>query len=274
MKPADSKRPLTILHTNDFHNRLSADKIQRIANRFRETPDPKLLLDAGDAGGSSNITFRPAGEPILADMSQIGYQAMTVGNRDFHVSRVGFRAKVGKAAFPILCANIRPTHAKNSDISQDCSDRPLEASTSAGEPNLRSHVVYELDGWRILVYGLTVPMVTPTMWERKLSAYVFDPPVRAAAVAIPALRERYKPDFTIALTHIGLRLDRLLATSVPGIDLIIGGHSHELLANGETIGSTLIVQAGSHGRYIGIVVVEPERSVDSRFTVSARIEEL
>ena len=48
--------------------------------------------------------------------------------------------------------------------------------------------------------GLTVPMVTPRMWERKLSAYVFDPPVQTAEQLLPALRELIKPDLTIALT--------------------------------------------------------------------------
>src|SRR5436309_1090542 len=109
MAPADNKRPLTILHTNDFHNRLSAAAADNIARMFAQTRGPRMLIDAGDAGGSTNITFRSGGEPILDEMSRLGYSAMTVGNRDFHVSRPGFRAKLARAKFPILCANVRPS---------------------------------------------------------------------------------------------------------------------------------------------------------------------
>ena len=109
MNSVDSKRPLTILHTNDFHNHLSAGSGAQIARIVAATAEPNLLVDAGDAGGSSNVTFRTAGEPILEEMSRLGYCAMTVGNRDFHVSRLGFRSKLFKARFPVLCANVRPS---------------------------------------------------------------------------------------------------------------------------------------------------------------------
>ncbi len=273
MAPPDNKRPLTILHTNDFHNRLSSAGADAIERLMGQTGDPKLLMDAGDAGGSSNITFRMAGEPILEEMSRLGYSAMTVGNRDFHVSRPGFRAKLFRARFPILCANIRPNRASSEGTVTD-DERPLGCSCAQDEPDLRSYLAPEVGGWRVLIFGLTVPMVTPRMWERKLSAYIFDPPVRTAARLLPLLRERFRPDLTIGLTHIGIRQDRKLASEVPGIDLIVGGHSHELLHNGERVEHTLIVQAGSHGHHIGIVNVEPPVGAGSRPALSARIEPL
>ena len=153
-------------------------------------------------------------------------------------------------------------------------ERPLAGSGSPGEPNLRSFIVHECSDWRVLIFGLTVPMVTPRMWERKLSAYVFDPPVRTAARLIPFLRNRFQPDLTIALTHIGLRLDRELAAAALGIDLIIGGHSHELLPKGEIADRTLMVQAGSHGHHIGVVTVEAPNDAEQRPRLVARIEPL
>ncbi len=61
---------------------------------------------------------------------------------------------------------------------------------------------------------------------------------------------------------------------MPEIDLIVGGHSHELLGEGETVNETLIVQVGSHGRYAGIVEVKPATSGTKRFVANARIEAL
>src|SRR5215212_9546932 len=112
MAPSGSKKPLTILHTNDFHNRLTPGQYTSLSNLFANAPQPRLLLDAGDAGGSTNVTFRTGGEPILETMSELGYSAMTIGNRDFHVSRLGLRSKLFRARFPILCANIRPSRVR------------------------------------------------------------------------------------------------------------------------------------------------------------------
>ncbi|HLJ56287.1 MAG TPA: metallophosphoesterase [Chthonomonadaceae bacterium] len=270
MQHPAAKAPLTILHTNDFHNRLT-DAMKSLLRRLvADAPGQTLLIDAGDAGGSTNITFRPAGEPILDEMSHLGYAAMTVGNRDFHVSRPGFAAKLSRARFPVLCANIRPSGTPDAGA-QSVDELPLAASRGR-EPHIRRYIVRDAGGWRVLVFGLTVPMVTPRMWERKLSAYVFDPPLSTAARLVPELHRRFDPDITIALTHIGLRLDRELAGQGLGIDLIAGGHSHELLPQGETIGGTLVVQAGSHGHYAGVVTVAPAGAAGARPLLTARVE--
>ncbi len=80
------------------------------ANLIRRTKDnlpAALLLDAGDAVSAGNVGVRPGGEPILTRMSDAGYDAMTLGNREFHVADTLLRHKISKARFPILCANIR-----------------------------------------------------------------------------------------------------------------------------------------------------------------------
>lgn len=274
MVPLDNKRALTILHTNDFHNHLTAEKEAKIRERFLSFCEPKLMLDAGDAGGSGNVTFRPGGEPILSRMSDMGYSAMTVGNRDFHVSRMGFRCKLFRAAFPILCANVRPSRPVVG-VESEIAGSPLAGSGFSDEPPVRSYIVCQPSPeWKVLIVGLTVPMVTERMWERKLSSYIFEDPVRTAARLVPLLQNHVAPDLTILLTHIGLRRDRELAEAVQGIDLIIGGHSHHLLPNGERIGETLIVQAGSHSRHIGIVEIHSRDNKDCPVLIDSRLEAL
>ena len=221
-----------------------------------------LLLDAGDAGGSGNLTFRAGGEPILERMSALGYDAMTVGNRDFHLTRTGFRCKLIRAAFPILCANVF--------VSPMPSEEQLHSDEAAEEqaPSLPVHryIVRDVAAWRIVILGLTVPMITERMLSRKVSAYVFESPLRCAQRLVPLLRTRYRPDLFIALTHIGFARDRELAAAVPGIDLIVGGHSHTLLPEGEQCVQTLIVQAGSRGSHMGIVEIEKSRTSQKRST--------
>jgi 2',3'-cyclic-nucleotide 2'-phosphodiesterase (5'-nucleotidase family) len=242
---------VTLLHTNDFHNHLTPDKAARLAALRSSLGESGLLLDAGDAGSSGNVTFKPGGEPILELMSDSGYDAMTVGNRDFHFSQVGFTAKLFRARFPVLCANVRPRDPSS----------PLPAV-----PSITKTLV---NGFRVTVLGLTVPMITERMLVRKVSAYVFDDPIETAARLIPDLRPHC--DLLVCLTHIGLGKDRELAARVPGIDLIIGGHTHALLEEGERVENTLVVQAGAHGRCFGTVQVMMEEGVQR---LKANIEPL
>lgn len=224
---------VTLLHTNDLHNRLTPEKAGRLREMRRSLGESGLLLDAGDAGSSGNVTFKPGGELILERMSDSGYDAMTVGNRDFHFSQAGFTAKLFRARFPVLCANVRPRDPST----------PLPAVASITKTLA--------DNVRVTVVGLTVPMITERMLVRKVSAYVFDDPLDTAARLIPALRPHC--DLLVCLTHIGLGKDRELAARVAGIDLIIGGHTHALLEEGERVGDTLVVQAGAHSRFLGTV---------------------
>ncbi|MBV9848341.1 MAG: metallophosphoesterase, partial [Armatimonadetes bacterium] len=198
-----------ILHTNDFHNHLSPAQAQ-VIRRAKEALEDVLLLDAGDAVSAGNIGVRPGGEPILTRMSETGYDAMTLGNREFHVADALLRCKINRARFPVLCANVR-----------------WKEDTGEALP-VQPHVLKTLpNGLRVAVFGLTVPMVTPRMAARALSAFLFDDPVDAARRQIAALRPQ--ADVLIALTHIGIREDERLAAACPELALIVGGHSHVTL---------------------------------------------
>ena len=252
----------TLFHTNDLHNHLTDDQARRLENLRRDPGAGRLLLDAGDAIASGNITYRSGGEPILERMTQIGYDAMTIGNREFHVWRSGFHSKLFRAGFPALCANIRPARARH---------------TSAGADALpvRPYVLFEPEpGWRVLVFGLTVPMVTERMLARTLSAYVFDDPVQTAARMVPQLRRELQPSLLVALTHIGIAQDRILAATVPGIDIIIGGHSHVTLEQGERVGDTLIAQAGGFGHFLGRIQVKQDTPLGQAPATRATLEAL
>ena len=223
---------LTILHTNDFHGKLSDRTAERIA-REKSSAEPCLLLDAGDAVSSGNIYYRPGGEPVLARMSELGYDAMAMGNREFHFLGPGLKSKVKLARFPILCANLK-------------SDLDLG-------PSVVPSISIEIGGMKIGIFGLTVPMITKRMKVSKLSPFWFEDPIKTAMILVPELRS--KVDLLIALTHIGLKADMELARSAPGIDIIVGGHTHAAIQGPEVVGETMIFQAGSWGRWLGRVEV-------------------
>jgi 2',3'-cyclic-nucleotide 2'-phosphodiesterase (5'-nucleotidase family) len=100
------------------------------------------------------------------------------------------------------------------------------------------------------IFGVMVPMVTEKMSARHISAYVNDNPVETAKKCVERLKERVST--IICISHIGLRNDVELAGNVNGVDLILGGHSHDVVDPPARIGDTWIAQAGSHGRYAGV----------------------
>lgn len=275
---------LTIFHTNDFHNRLNGAQAERL-RLLRSSDENSLLLDAGDASGSGNITFRPGGEPIFDLMNTAGYDAMTVGNRDFHFSYLGFHTKLSRARFPVLCANVRTKRGETGNLveyyrnisadslrNREESGREQTAKRGQFDPPVVPFVVRSRPAFgRIVIFGLTVPMITERMVERRVSSYLFDDPAAVAGTLVPRLREIFQPELLVALTHIGVSRDRLLANAVSGIDLIVGGHSHTTLPEGEKVGETLLVQTGSHGKNVGRVVVE---RTAAGLTMTASLETL
>ena len=237
---------VTIFHTGDMHNRLTPEKAQRL-RELKSSAENALLLDAGDAIWAGNVLYRPGGEPILKLMNLAGYDAMAMGNREFHFTRQGFRAKVGGAEFPLLCANIQ-----------------------AGDPDIPvlPHTLFESGGIRVAVFGLCVPMITERTFGRHFSVYRFADPIKTAIEIVPELRRQ--ADCVIALTHIGIDRDRRLAECVDGMDLIAGGHTHTELMEP---GSSPIVHSGWAARTVGKAVIAIPGGLQSWETLSLAADE-
>lgn len=213
----------TILQTSDLHGRLTPEGEGRLREMLQDQPGC-LLLDSGDACGAGNLGYRPR-EPSLEALSRLGCRAMVAGNREAHVWRSVMAAKIARASFPVLCSNLTCRFGPS-----PCSDR----LTLLAE-----------DGLRLGLFGLTVPMITRRMFARFLSDLLFEDPTATARKMVAELRAEH--DAVILLSHLGLRQDRDLAREVPGIDLILGGHSHVELREPERVGGTWICQPGAHG---------------------------
>ncbi len=229
---------ITILYTGDLHGKLNPNAAERIKAE-KAACDNCLLLDAGDAVSSGNIYWRPGGEPILATMSEIGYDMMALGNREFHFLQYGFKSKISLARFPVLSANLK------------CNDGKLASMTIPS-------VTLNLAGLRVAVFGLTVPMITSKMLVRFISPYCFECPVKTAAEIVPVLRE--SANIVIALTHVGVEIDKEIASRIKGIDLIVGGHTHIASTEPIIVGNTKIFHSGWWGQYLGKVELRMKRN--------------
>lgn len=219
---------LTIIHSNDFHGKLTEAKARRI-RELKDAHPGAIYLDSGDCIKAGNLAVPLKRDPAWALLALAGCDAIVLGNRETHPLPKPFLAKLEGAAQPVLCANLR---AKDGA-------RPLGGT-----------LMLEKKGYRVGVVAVMVPMVTARMATSAASAYLWDPPIPAAA----ALAEELRPqvDCLIGLTHIGLTEDRKLASACPNFDLILGGHSHNELRQPERIGKTFICQAGAFGKSVGV----------------------
>jgi 2',3'-cyclic-nucleotide 2'-phosphodiesterase (5'-nucleotidase family) len=227
-----------ILHTADFHNRLTPERAEKIA-ALKEAEPEALLLDAGDAVRAGNLGAQPGGEPTLRLMSKLGYHAMAMGNRESHPTSTVLRVKLRDARFPVLAAN-------------------LMARRKPAPAKVQEYIVMELAaGLTVGVFGLAPQVTAPGSWWSKVTDYVFDDPVKTAVGLAAKLRDEC--DLLVALTHIGIEQDRRVAESAQ-VDLVIGGHSHRPAAPPERVGHAWVAHAPPFGKGIGRIELEVGRA--------------
>jgi 2',3'-cyclic-nucleotide 2'-phosphodiesterase (5'-nucleotidase family) len=217
---------LRIYHTSDLHDR------RGIAAPLRalRADAPGLLFDCGDSlRGSQTVYYRR--EPIVDEIDAAGYDAQGMGNREFHYLFGAVAARIGRMRHPVVCANL-----------VDVRGRPLPFA-----PYLDLDFADGERDWPVRVFGLLVvqyPHGSP--WERIFGWRFLDPIAAAQQIA-----QQTPPDrVLIALSHVGLRLDRELARAVPRLDLILGGHSHDTLHEPEIVAGVPIVHAGPYGAFV------------------------
>lgn len=223
---------LRILHTNDLHSHFeNFPKIRRYLKKVQETApeDQVLTFDAGDFMDRSHpLSDASEGQANIRLMNDFGYDAITIGNNEgISNPHEVLERLFDQAKFPVILSNL---------LEED-GQRPAWA---------HDHLFLTTKkGTRIALVGLTAayPMTYgPNHWQIKMLGETMD---RVMA----DIKGQY--DLLILVTHIGVRMDKWLAQHYPEISLIVGGHSHTLLAKGIKERQTWITQTGKWGYYVG-----------------------
>ena len=287
-KPAvatNGKRTFTILHTNDMHSNLigvgpASDYTPDILNddktiggyarvatviaerrKARQAQGPVLVLDAGDF--SMGTAFGAASRETGAELQllfQMGYDATTFGNHDFDLGPAGLGKAIGVAA---KAGRIPAVLAANTAFTKN--DATLaELQQLAKEGVIRRYAVIERGGLRFGLFGVIGKEAI--FYAGGAGAVAFSDAVEAAKEMVTVLRETEQVDVVIALSHSGLEEgkdgivtdgdDARLAKAVPGIDVVVGGHSHTALHKAIIVnGRTPVVQAGKYSEHVGELVI-------------------
>lgn len=235
---------LTILHTNDTHDHLEPFETRRgpdqagvarratLFQRVRAAEKNVLVLDGGDVfQGTPLFTFF-SGEPDYMTMQQAGYDAVTVGNHDMDNGLANLLKQAKHLSQPPLSLTLVDT---------------------SGKLIFPSHRIVEKGGLKIALIGIMGKNAYNAIAEtRRVGVNVLDPEAELKKL-IPTLRKQV--DLVIVLSHTGHEEEIALAKAVPGIDVIIGGHSHTKVDHPVVVKhadrETLVVQAFQWGEYVG-----------------------
>ncbi len=227
---------LTILHINDFHGALQPTRpaaerpeeggAARLAALVKAERTPTtLFLAAGDLLQGTNLSNLFAGQPAIEAFNLMGLDASAVGNHEFDNRQPALGERAAAARFPFLAANI------------------------TGDGPWKPAVILTVGSLRVALFGLTTEETPVATHPRNVKGLVFGDPVATARRLVAELRPQ--ADLIVALTHLGVEEDEKLAAAVPGIDVIVGGHTHTKIEQPETIGGALVLQAYERGVFLG-----------------------
>jgi 5'-nucleotidase len=245
---------LTILHTNDTHSCIEPEKggnggvLNRalLLEHLRDSlgKENVLLFDCGDFSQGSLYYNTFKGNTEIELMNAMGYDACTIGNHEFDFGLENMARIFKLAEFPVVCAN-------------------YDFTGTACDGVVKTWAVIERAGVRVGVFGLS-PDPEGLVARDYYKGVKFISPVEAANRAVAALRKE-GCDVIVCLSHLGWKIenefnDERLARETSGIDVILGGHSHDYFekplvytnAEGKEV---IMQQMGKNGRYIGRVAL-------------------
>ena len=270
---------LTILHTNDMHSHIEAFssgrnkglggmfQLSSLVKKIRQEEENILLLDAGDIFQGTPYFNLFAGELELRLMSDIGYDAVTIGNHDFDNGIDGLANQMKYANFPFISSNYDFTNTILKD-------------------KVIPYKIFNKGGIKIGVLGLGIELkglVDPKLYGN--TKYL--DPVTVANKTANYLKNKMKCNLVICLSHLGYKYDsnklsdEKIAIKTKNIDLIIGGHTHSflnepvILKNSEKK-DVLISQVGYGAIKLGKIdyIFNEKKSKNNKFDLSFRSDML
>jgi 2',3'-cyclic-nucleotide 2'-phosphodiesterase/3'-nucleotidase len=256
-------------YTNSVDTARGLTRVATIIDSLRRvSPVFPVVVDAGDIIQGNPLAFVAARidttirHPVIAAMNAIQYDAAAIGNHEFNYGLGTLDRAVHEAEFPLLAAN---------------------AYTPDGKRRFRAWAVSTRHGIKIAIVGATTPGAM--VWDRdNLAGRVvirdIVPDVRetvreardaGAAVVIVALHSGLNEPSSYDTVGTGVASENVaarLAHEVPGIDLIVYGHSHKEMAD-TVIAGTLLMQPKNWATSVAVAHLTVDKR-DGRWRVTAK----
>jgi 5'-nucleotidase len=227
---------LHILHTNDLHSHFHnmphiATCLRRHRQLWEQRGEHVLTVDIGDHVDRMNLKTEASwGQTNVSVLNRSGYQYVTIGNNEgITFPKDKLDVLYDHAAFTVVLGNL------------------IEPASGIQPHWAVPYALHRCADLNVAILGVTVafaPFYQMLGWEVR-------DPFELLREQVAALRSR--ADVVVVLSHLGFPTDVQLAREVPGIDVILGAHTHHLLERGEYVERTLIAQVGRFGDHVGHV---------------------
>ena len=272
--PAQAGEPaktLTILFTHDTHDHFLPMPAEaggeyggytRLATLLKQqraaTDHPVVTLDAGDFSmGSLFQTIYATDAPELRALGAMGYDVTTLGNHEFDYRQKGLAgmlnaAVASKDPLPrMVQANYKPPVSN------------IETWEAWNNYGIEDYTVLDRDGIRVAVFGV---LGVDADECAPMSEMEFEPIADAAKRVVAEIQAKEEADFIVCVSHSGTENgkgeDYELAKAVPGIDVIISGHTHSTTPEPIRVGDTVIVSCGEYTQNLGRLTVSKQPVTD------------
>jgi 2',3'-cyclic-nucleotide 2'-phosphodiesterase (5'-nucleotidase family) len=245
---------IQILHTNDLHSYFAGTRggiggyaqLKMVINKLKAQAQnngiPTLFLDAGDFGEGSSYYFSNHGVDSLRALDYLGIDVSVLGNHDYILGGKELSEQMTKA------------NLKTKILSSN-----LVGKSKMGLLQLMpDYADFNIDDLKIRIFGLSTNEIH-FMYPLRPLGYISD--FMKAGIKQAEKAKKDNVDFTIALTHIGVKGDVDLVKKTSNIQLVVGGHDHALLKQPKMISNREnrmipVLQAGSHSGFIGSLIID------------------
>jgi len=208
------------------------DRVATVVKAIRAARPEALILDGGDTWQGSYTALKTNGQDCVDVMNLLGVEAMT-SHWEFTLGIDRVTEIVEGLPFPFLGANIF-------DVEWD-------------EPAYDAYKMFERGGTKVAVIGQAfpyLPIANPKWMFPNLSFGIREERMKEV---VEKVRSEEGADLVVCLSHNGFDVDRKMAAQVPGIDVILTGHTHDALPEPVMVGQTLLIASGSNGKFVSRV---------------------
>ncbi|XXK32159.1 thiosulfohydrolase SoxB [Rhodobacteraceae bacterium nBUS_24] len=209
------------------------DRVATVINAIRADRPDAILLDGGDTWHGSYTCLKTAGQDMVNVMNALSPDAMT-----FH-----WEFTLGSDRVSKIVENL-PLAALGQNIFDAEWDEPAEL--------FPPYKMFERGGTKIAIIGQAFPYMPIANPGWMFPEYSFGIRDENMATMVEEVRAA-GAECVVVLSHNGFDVDKKMAGVVPGIDIILSGHTHDALPEPVLTGETVIVPSGSNGKFVSRV---------------------
>ena len=210
-----------------------------------------LLLDGGDLWQGTGQANAMQGADMVEAANVLGIEAMT-GHWEFTYGEAALRNNLERFKGEFLAQNVF--------LTEEAAFNDAKAFDAASGRVFKPATIKELGGYRVAVIGQAFPYVPIAHPKRFTPDWTFGIRDDELQKLVNSSRNNDKVDAVVLLSHNGMDVDLKLANRVSGIDVILGGHTHDAapqpIAVTNAGGITLVTNAGSNGKFLGVLDLE------------------